>query len=100
MNQKLREAFGPRQFRPGTEHALNALLGTILTQNVCDFSLFCRCFVAVLSLFCRCFLTVFSPFFTVFQTSDILSSRSHSQLLKAFDSNIHGPELRGADFHH
>ena len=62
VNSRLRDAFGPRKFRPGTEHALNALLGTIMTQN----------------------------------TSDILSSRSFSQVHKAFDSNIHGPELRAA----
>ena len=36
VNSKLREAFGPRTFRPGTEHALNALIGTILTQNTSD----------------------------------------------------------------
>jgi endonuclease-3 len=47
----------------GTEHTLNALIGTILTQN----------------------------------TSDILSSRSFSQLHREFDSGIHGPELRAAD---
>eukprot|EP01043_Picozoa_sp_COSAG02_P040087 COSAG02_NODE_3215_length_7161_cov_57.637638_5_plen_447_part_00 len=47
----------------GTEHALNALIGTILTQN----------------------------------TSDILSSRSFSQLHRHFDSGIHGPEIRAAD---
>ena len=36
VNTRLREAFGPRLFRPGTEHALDALLGTILTQNTSD----------------------------------------------------------------
>lgn len=36
VNSLLREAFGPRVYRPGTETALNALLGTILTQNTSD----------------------------------------------------------------
>ena len=33
--RRLREAFGPRRFRSATEHATNALAGTILTQRVC-----------------------------------------------------------------
>jgi hypothetical protein len=36
VNARLRQSFGPRRFRRGTEHALNALLGTVLTQNTSD----------------------------------------------------------------